>query len=249
MNTTEYIITICCLVFSYVVSVMVPITFQAWIAKKCGDYTAQQAGFLTLNPSVYFTTSMVVSFLISLSGLGRIFLFFSPLPITTMNIQGSWRRAKIFFTYTSGSFIHILIAFISTFLLMYILKLHHTEVIHILAYANSVLFLDNNPLRILIQIIPSSSLLVIFSMILLGLIFFNIFFAGMQLVFNTIHIIIRSIRSEESCTSYTELRNSSLVFMSAMIIFMMIGDPFSLLINKIIIMGVSPMLLLLRTMI
>jgi len=73
--------------------------FAAWVAKKFGDHTAENAGLLTLNPAVHAKFSGLVILILSLLinfpfivGFGR------HIPINEHNIDRPWRKLKYLVT-------------------------------------------------------------------------------------------------------------------------------------------------------
>lgn len=85
--------------------------FRAWVAKKMGDDTGQELGFLTLNPLVH----------IDFFGVMVLLLFAQPeafygfgwgkhIPINPHNIHGRWRWLRLSCAFFSDAFAHFMLA-------------------------------------------------------------------------------------------------------------------------------------------
>jgi hypothetical protein len=85
--------------------------FQAWVARKLGDDTAEEEGFLTLNPTVYIDPIGFILFLWTGFGWGK------PVPINPFNFHGKHRRIEMLFTYGSQTIANAVLAFISLWIM------------------------------------------------------------------------------------------------------------------------------------
>lgn len=112
LHTVEFLIKTVTLLFAYCMSISIAGAFQAWIAKKMGDDTAEQLGFLTLNPLAHVNT------------LGLVFLFYAgwgwgtQIPINPLAFVGPWRRVRFFIATYADVFIYIALSIIVMTLLL-----------------------------------------------------------------------------------------------------------------------------------
>jgi hypothetical protein len=85
---------------------------QARLAKKFGDTTAEDEGFLTLNPSVYIDPIGFFCFVIFGFGWGK------PVPLNPSLFRGRFKRLEILFTYASQPFSNALLIVLTLLLLI-----------------------------------------------------------------------------------------------------------------------------------
>ncbi len=95
--------------FVYIIAVTTSGAFKAWIAYLSGDDTAQEEGFITLNPLMHIDPVGLGCFYLLGIGWGH------RIPIDPRNILD---RKKIICTYLSDSFINILMGIVSLVLLV-----------------------------------------------------------------------------------------------------------------------------------
>lgn len=99
---------------SYIVTITFAGWFESFMAKKMGDDTPEQAGFLTLDPLEHFN---VFGFAAVLWGIffGNLLPFkFIPgwgryIPLIPDNISGPYYKLRIFIEYISRSFAHLFV--------------------------------------------------------------------------------------------------------------------------------------------
>lgn len=77
---------------------------QAWIAKKLGDDTAEEAGFLSFNPLVYVDAVGFIFFMLIGFGWGR------TVPINPYNFTGRFKYLELIVTYAIRPFATAIIA-------------------------------------------------------------------------------------------------------------------------------------------
>jgi hypothetical protein len=80
---------------AYLLITMISGYVQAWIAKKLGDSTAEEAGFLSFNPAIYIDWAGLLLFLLTGFGWGKI------VPINPFYFSGRFKRFELFFAYAS----------------------------------------------------------------------------------------------------------------------------------------------------
>lgn len=104
LKSIELLTAIIAAGLAYLIITMFSGYFQAWVAKKLGDDTAQEAGFLTLNPVIYLDPIGFMLFLVTGFGWGK------PVPINPFNFTGKYRRLEILFTYGSQTVANAVLA-------------------------------------------------------------------------------------------------------------------------------------------
>ncbi|MGC2310285.1 MAG: hypothetical protein WA432_01530 [Candidatus Babeliaceae bacterium] len=248
----EHIITMSCLAFAYIFSIMSSCTFQAWCTHKAGDFTAQQRGYLSFNPLMYFDYLMIFSLCIWFLDIGRGLLIVRSVPFVSDNIQGKWRKIKIFVLSTADIFANIVLALISLFLLVCILKpFFKNDVTHLpiilVNFTKSLMIPHFTPLQEFVQIMPThSSMMIIFSFVLFCLVFFNIVIAAMRCFFRLLRMAMKKIVPFNEGDFGFELRFFLIIQMIANIIFITAGNPLEYFIKKIVVIGVFPIISLFK---
>lgn len=111
LKNAQTLIGLLTLFLAYFCTIAPAGSFRAWVAKKMGDDTADELGFLTLNPLVHIDFFGLVWLLAFsrpqyLSGFG----WGKHIPINPDNIQGSWRRLKLACAFFSDSLMHFCMA-------------------------------------------------------------------------------------------------------------------------------------------
>ncbi len=97
-------------VLAYFLIVIFSGYLQAYIAKKLGDRTAEDAGFLSLHPLVYFDPLGFALFFLTGFGWSR------PVPINPQRFTGRHKRLEAFFAYSSQAFANAVLAFLMMFI-------------------------------------------------------------------------------------------------------------------------------------
>ncbi len=91
-----------CYLLAYCFSVTIAGALKAWVAKRAGDYTAEHAGFLTLDPLVHVDLAGLVVLLMTGFGWGR------DVPVNVHNVRYPYRDMKILTIYYVQTLAHIL---------------------------------------------------------------------------------------------------------------------------------------------
>lgn len=102
-------------VLSYIILVSMVGYVRALIAKWMGDDTAEQQGFLTLNPAVHIDIFGFILLILLGIGWGR------QIPVNPTNIQGRFRWLKITIAMLSGVIAYLLFAVIGLVIVAYIM--------------------------------------------------------------------------------------------------------------------------------
>lgn len=114
----ESVIQIIALAVAYIFSATTAGYVQAWTAKKLGDDTPEQAGFLTWNPLVHIDP--IGAFFLLYMGVG----WMRYMPLNPQAIKSKIGLAVVYF---SNVFVYLVIAFVSTLLLLLIFGLGMLE--------------------------------------------------------------------------------------------------------------------------
>lgn len=106
-NLKQYL----CLILGYTFSVTLAGAFKAWIAKKAGDYTAEHAGFLTLDPLAHVDFVGMIVLLMTGFGWGR------EVPVNIYNFHAPRRTMKVLSVYYASTLAHIMLGVVVILLL------------------------------------------------------------------------------------------------------------------------------------
>jgi hypothetical protein len=111
LKNVQWMMGLLTLFFAYIMAICPAGYFRAWTAKKMGDSTAQDMGFLTLNPIDHIDPiGLLCLFVLSRPeyfagwGWGR------HVPINPLNIQGRYRPLKLALVYFSDTIAYIAMA-------------------------------------------------------------------------------------------------------------------------------------------
>jgi hypothetical protein len=141
-------------ILAYFVSVTISGAIKAWLAKKAGDYTADHAGYLTLDPLVHVDPFGLISLLLVGFGWG------AEVPVSIANISAPYRDLKILAVYYVQTIIHILftalaILLLATIQLSQLINLHQTVSVSTLIIILSA-FMTTNIFLAMLRFIQSS---------------------------------------------------------------------------------------------
>lgn len=115
LETVEFLRGLIAFVIAYFPTVTFAGYFETWIAKKFGDYTAYEAGYLTFNP------------LIHMDPLGLAIIVLSPhfgfgarIPMNPNNVQGRLKSFKIALLFFSRAIAHFILLILSLAALIFL---------------------------------------------------------------------------------------------------------------------------------
>lgn len=198
IKNAEFFIGIITFFVAYLIAVTLANFFRAAVAEKMGDDTAEQLGFLTLNPIVH----------IDPVGLGVLFLFYSwgnyfgwgrHVPINPFNIYGPFRVLKLAFVYLSDSIAHFVMA------LCGIVTLELMFDVHILGLVRYMILSRTMSHLLIAHSYPSyGSLTIAFGFIIMALVYLNVVLGVLYFIINCRDIFL--IVSSESPMAYEERR-------------------------------------------
>ena len=112
LELAEQLRTLLALLISYFPTTIAAGYGQAWVAKKCGDDTPQELGFLSFNPAVHFD---IVGFIVLIFfgyGWGKM------VPINPFSIHAPRRMLKLGIIFLSPMVIHFILAVVALFFLV-----------------------------------------------------------------------------------------------------------------------------------
>ncbi len=166
LDYIEPIIATVALVYVYFLSITVTGYGQAWFAKKMGDSTAEDMGYLSFNPLAHF----------DLFGLLALFLvgfgWSHPQPIDETQIKPRWYTARLLLIHIAKPLLSLILVIVSIILL--IVTLGAAPLIVLL----DKFFSHGVSLNYLMHVFPEkSSLVLVLSFLMFLFIFFNFFTA------------------------------------------------------------------------
>lgn len=183
IQTAQSLIEKVVLVLTYFMSVPILGCFRAWVAKRMGDDTPQDLGFLSLNP-VEHVSMLWLSVLVILR---TNFAFGRYIPINPFNIQGKSRWLKLSAAYLSDACMGLIISTVSLFIFVAVLRVHPA------ALARKM-FNDGTTglLASIANYVPlkgASNFEVMLALLLLSLVVFNVLLAAFNVIINAFYII------------------------------------------------------------
>mgnify|MGYP003404664475 CR=1 FL=1 len=179
LQFAEQMATIISLIFAYTVSTSLNGFLQSYIAKKMGDDTPEQSGFLTINPLAHFHPLGFFLLLLTKFGWGR------SIPFNPMHIHGKTRMAKVALLFCSEAIISILMAIVALVALVSIFDLSS------LRFVLQMMVSENVPVYELSHSYANhSSVYVGLALILVAFVFFNIFMATLSIIVNGLRFFL-----------------------------------------------------------
>lgn len=109
LDVAQFLLETLLFLLVYIIAVTTSGAFKAWVAYLCGDDTAQEEGFLTLNPLAHIDPLGLFCFFIFKFGWGR------RIPIDSRNI---WDRKKLVIAYLSDTFMNIFTGIVALIVLV-----------------------------------------------------------------------------------------------------------------------------------
>lgn len=198
VKNAEFFIGIITFLVAYLVAVTVANFCRAAVAKAMGDDSAQQLGFLTLNPLVHLDPV----------GLTVLFLFYSwgnyfgwgrHVPINPFNIESPWRPLKLTLVYLSDTIAHFCMALTGIVTLE---LLFDARILGLVRYM--VLSRTMSHLLLAHSYPQHSSLLIAVGFIIIALVYLNVVLGVLYFIINCRDIFM--IMSSDSPLAYEERR-------------------------------------------
>jgi hypothetical protein len=223
--TAESIITLTALVFAYFFSVSLVGYLQARLALYLGDDTPAAAGFLTLNPLVHmdvigFTLLILLGF-----GWGR------AMPIDPNMIRGPNRSVKLLLLYAIEPILCLILASLALCGAVLILGPHQVGLIK--SFIKEMFYSGSVPFkRFALQYPAHSSLGLVSALLLMALVFFNIFLATLSLILNGFrYALVVGFDKGYSYTKYADY----FVFLFPLLVVFFFADPLRKVLLNIIV--------------
>lgn len=218
---TQSLITTIALLIAYVISAIILGPAQALIAKAMGDSTAQDEGFLSLNPLQHI--DIIGLFLVILTGFG----WPAIIPIDPTRIKHSWRTVRLFITYGATTLMSLLLMTTSliTLIIAYGARSLPTALI--------MFFSDATVLQDLAKLYPHHSSLAIACIILLmAFVFINSFLATWSAINNSFQLAL--IIGFENNYSYMEYAHYLQILGPVLVLILFGGYIHAFFLNSII---------------
>lgn len=210
LSLTQSLATTISLFCAYLISVPLTGAFQAWVSKKMGDDAAQEAGFLSFNPMVHIDPIGMILLVIFGIGWGK------QIPSDAHAIKNSHRILRLILVHSAETLMSLCIALSS--LLIMILSFGLSP----LFGAFEMFFSGNVPIHTFANLWPQASSLSIAAILLLmALVFFNIFIATLSFVTHGIRFAL--VLGFERGYDYVEYADY-LIFLAPIIILLFFAD-------------------------
>lgn len=237
LEIAEIVVTTIALLFVYFFSVTVTGALHAWVAKKMGDDTAENAGLLSLNPLVHINPIGLTIMIFQRFGWGNIN------PINAMSIEGRFRNLRLFIAYNADAFIGLCLALAHLIVLLLVLRPGYHELsgdLHFLSVICDLFLSGTNPLRLFIDFMPNhSSLFVIFSLIIMGMVFFNIFAASLNLIIGSFRYVL-ALHCDHNHSSFVDCIHTYPAYISwifPIVAFFFLANPLRIIFKQLILHG------------
>ena len=179
LQFAESLATIISLIFAYTASISLNGYLQSLIAKKMGDDTPEEAGFLTLNPLNHIHPLGFILLILTKFGWGR------SIPFNPTHIRGPGRTLKVALLFGLEAIISILMAIVSLVALLAIFDLNS------LRFVLQMMVSENVPVYELSHSYTGhSSIYVGLGLILVAFVFFNVFMATLSIIVNGLRFFL-----------------------------------------------------------
>lgn len=167
VESAEFFIGIISFFLAYVIAVTIAQAFRAWVAYMAGDDTAQEMGYMTLNPLVHIDVLSIVT--LGVFYILGMYIAWSPhIPLDTFRIHKPYRTLKLALCFLSMSFAYFITALCGIIVLV---ATFDAKVLNLTHYM--VLFHQMSHLY-LAQVYPTySSWSVVLGFILISLVYLN----------------------------------------------------------------------------
>ncbi len=162
----------------YICTVIFTGCLQAWVALKMGDPTAQEEGYLTLDPVVHIDASMLIFALLRL-------IVVRDVPMNPLNVIGSrFARIKIALMYFSASIASLLLMVLSLLVLLLFFGGFIVPTPLVPLFAGAAPWITPAPWIIVVR------------GIIMQIAYFNAFFACLHFLFTCLQLFLRALFAE-----------------------------------------------------
>ena len=211
IKSAEFLIGIITFLLAYSIAVTLANYFRAWVAKKMGDPTAENMGFLTLNPLVHIDPIGILFLIFFYFGWGR------HVPINPFNIISPSRTIKLIFAYLSDTIAHFFLALCGLVVLV------ATFDVHILDVARYMILTRNVSHLYLTHFYPdASSLTISLAFIVVALIYLNIILGVLDLIINACSIIMLLVVER---SPHYAMDNTYITFLLPILLILFFSEP------------------------
>lgn len=225
IKIAEFFIGIITFLIAYLMAVTPANFFRAWVAKKVGDPTAENMGFLTLNPLVH------------IDPIGISFLFFSYfiwheyfgwgryIPINPLNITHPLRTIKLIAAYFSDTMAHFFLALSG---LVVLIATFDSRIINVSRYM--ILTRKVSHLSIAHLYPEVSSFIVSIAFIIFAFIYLNVILGVLDFIINACSLVMFFVVDRSSNHSmHDTITAMPLRFLLLIILIIFFAEPFRFL--------------------
>ena len=179
IKQAEFVIGTITFLLAYLIVITFANVFRAWVAKKMGDDTGEQMGFLTLNPLVHIDPIGIICLVVFYFGWGRL------VPINQFNIHEPWRRVKMAIVYLSDVVAYLVLGLIGIVALVALFDVHILDIVRYMVLTHNVSYL------LLAHTYPAvSSLVVSVGFIIFALIYLSIILSMLNFIINISNYVL-----------------------------------------------------------
>lgn len=228
LATAESIFILTLLIIAYFISITINGYIQTWVASKMGDDTAEELGYLSLNPLVHLDIISLVALVLFYLGWPK------TIPVNPLNITGKNRLLKLLLIYSTETIVSLLIAFSALFLSISLFNpgAIFTLVGLMFIFRDSILTQANT-------ILPNyNSFGIVIALLLIAIVFLNIFIAALSFILNGFKYVL--LLGFEKGYKYIEYADY-LYFFGPFIVILFFADPIRYLFLKAIMWAVCKM--------
>jgi hypothetical protein len=194
VQNATFLATFITYIIAYFVTVPGGGALRAWVAKKCGDDTPEDLGFLTLNPLAHFDTMGFIMLFFSYVSFRHFFGWGAFVPINPFNFTGKWGRLRLFITSVADVIGYLFSALIWTIILILLFD----QKMAFLLYAAIIQHGNINHSYLLKEYPSKSPLLIIGAMILMATIVLSVILSMVYLIRNMFMLIpLMKLRNNE----------------------------------------------------
>lgn len=185
VQNATFIATFITYIIAYFITIPFGGFFRAWAAKKLGDSTGQDLGYLTLNPLAHFDTMGFVMLFFSYIFFNNFFGWGAFVPVNPFNFTGTYKRLKLFIASVADVIGYLLSALVCIILL----SLLFDNTIGIILY-KSIMQHGNIDHTLLLKIYPTyQPVRIIAGMILIATTVLSVILALVYLIRNIFMLV------------------------------------------------------------
>ncbi len=193
LRNIEFLMSILTMLVAYIITETSCGFLRAWVAKMMGDDSAERNGFLSLNPLVHIDFIGVIFLVLYNFGWGRY------IPINPYSIHGPFQYLKITLAYFSDTIARIILAIVALVILVSSFGIKLLEVV------KPMIFHQHIALPILAKYYPeTSSFILTIAIILAAIIYLCVLLAVLNLIVNTVRLVILFYFQESLGSGYLE---------------------------------------------